>query len=292
MYQDMPQRHVHDVLAELLHGDQPAGWPIIGSESNIRSFSREHFVSYRKDHYVSSATTVIVAGSFDEQEMITKIKKAFAGMSSQPKKAKLKVVESQHEPNILTEFKETDQTHLVIALRTFPVTDTRIHAMMVLSTILGAGMSSRLWSKMRDQLGICYYVQTSHNPFTDHGDLTISAGVDNARVKEGIQGILEECARLRDEIVSEAELKKAKDYIAGTTMLELETSDARAEFCASQEVLKHSVDSPADIIAKVNTVSAADVHKLAQEVFVNQGLNMALIGKFKDGSSFMPYFTF
>jgi predicted Zn-dependent peptidase len=292
MYQDLPQQHVQDVFMRLLYGDQPAGWNIAGTEETVNSFTRQNFVDYRKQHYVSHATTVIVAGSFDEKVAMKKVEDAFDAMPAGPKGSKSDVKEKQDAPAIKTEYKETDQTHIVIGARTFPVKDKRIPTMQVLSTILGKGMSSRLFSKMRDQLGICYYIRTEHNPFTDHGNLTISAGVDNARVEEGIKEILTECARLKNEPVSEAELKKAKDYIAGTTMLELETSDARAEFAGYQEILKKSVESPEDIIAKVNKVSAADVRNLAEEIFVNDKLNMALIGKFKDGSPFTSYFKF
>ena len=290
MYQDLPQRHVHDIFMELVYGDQPAGWNIAGTEDIVKSFTREQLVSYRKAHYVSEATTVIVAGSFKEKEMVKKIEKAFSIVAIDPMKDILKVTESQKVPQIKTSFKETDQTHLVIGARTFPVKDKRIPTMEVLSTILGRGMSSRLFSKMRDQLGICYYIKTNHDPFTDHGVLTISAGVDNARVEEAVRGILGECERLKTELVPLAEIKKAKDYIAGTTMLELETSDARAEFCGFQEILKKKIESPKNIIAKIQKVTAKEVRNLAQEVFVNKGLNMALIGRTKDDQGLKSYF--
>jgi predicted Zn-dependent peptidase len=141
-------------------------------------------------------------------------------------------------------------------------------------------------------LGICYYVRAEHNPFTDHGFLSISAGVDNSRVEEAIRGIIGECDRFRKEIVSEEELQKAKDYIAGTTMLELETSDARAEFCGYQEIIKKTIDMPADIIAKINSVTSNQVQELAKEVFINSGLNIAMIGRFKDDQKFRSYFKF
>jgi predicted Zn-dependent peptidase len=290
MYQDLPQRHVQDVFMELLYGDQPAGWNVAGTEDNVRSFGRSHFIGYRKDNYVSSATTIVVAGSFDEKETIEKIKAAFASMPSGYKSSKLAVKESQSLPQIRTDFKETDQTHLVIGVRTFHVKDERIPAMLVLSAILGGGMSSRLFSKMRDELGICYYIKTAHEPFTDHGVLTISAGVDNSRVKEGINGILDECRRIKEEVVSKADLQKAKDYLAGTMMLELETSDARAEYCGCQEILKRSIDLPEDIIKKIYKITASGVQKLAGEIFVNEGLNMAIIGRFKDDAEFKEYF--
>jgi predicted Zn-dependent peptidase len=145
---------------------------------------------------------------------------------------------------------------------------------------------------MRDQLGICYYVRTEHNPFTDHGFLSISAGVDNSRVKEAVIGIMEECERLKVEVISDEEIKKAKDYIAGTTMLELETSDARAEYCGYQELMKKVIDLPSNIIEKVNKVTAKEVMDLARDIFVNEGLNMAMIGRSKDGEEFGKEFKF
>ena len=290
MYNDLPQRRVHEVLSELMFGDSPAGWSVLGTEDNIRSFGREDFVSYRKDHYVSSATTVLVSGSFDEKTTIDKIEKMFATVATDSNKPKLPVVESQSEPAVKTLFKETDQTHLVIASRTFSISDPRIPAMTVLTTLLGGGMSSRLFSKMRDELGICYYIRASHDPFTDHGDLTISAGVDNARVEEAIKEILNQCKILKTDLVSASELKKVKDYISGTTLLELETSESRAEYCGFQEILKRKIDTPEEFMKKVNAVIAEDVQKLASQIFVDKGLNMAIIGKFKDPLVFKSYF--
>lgn len=292
MYQDLPQQNVQNIFMKLLYGDTPAGWNIAGTEENVRSFTRDQFIKYRSEHYLASSTIVIVSGSFDEKETINKVENAFSTISTGPKSTKLAVEDSQKSPMIKTEFKETDQTHLVIGVRTFHIKDKRIPAMLVLSTILGRGMSSRLFSKMRDQLGICYYVRTEHNPFTDHGFLSISAGVDNTRVKEAIIGIMEECERLKVEAISDEEMKKAKDYIAGTTMLELETSDARAEYCGYQELMKKVIDLPSNIIEKVNKVSAKEVMDLAKDIFVNEGLNMAMIGRSKDGEEFSKEFKF
>lgn len=290
MYQDMPQSRVAYAFMEVMYGDQPVGWNIAGTEDNVRSFKKEDFIAYRDAHYVAEATTVIVAGAIDEKECVSKVERAFSGIPVSTKSPKLAVVESQDSPRIKLDYRETDQTHIVIGFRTFKVTDPRVPTMQVLATILGKGMSSRLFSRMRDDLGICYYVKTDHDTMTDHGVLGISAGVDNSRVEEAVRGILGECKKLADVQVSETELKKAKDYIAGTTMLELETSDSRAEFAGYQESLKGKVELPADIIVKTQKVTTEDIQKLAKEVFVNDGLNMAVTGKFKDKSAFEPYF--
>ncbi len=291
MYQDLPQRDVQDVFASLLFADQPAGWSIAGTEDRVRSYTLEQLKAYRHSHYVGKATTVIVAGSIDEAAAIAQIEKAFSGISTDNKMEKLPVKEAQTTPAIKLKYKETDQTHLVIGFRTFPIKDKRIATMHVLANVLGGGMSSRLFTRMRDELGMCYYVRASHNPNTDHGDLTISAGVDNSRVHEAVKEILAQCTKIKNESVSDAELKKAKDNIAGTTMLELETSEARAEFAGYQEMLKHDIDAPDELIKRVQKVTAADVQTLAREIVTDAGLNMAIIGKFKDDAEFKAYFS-
>lgn len=286
MYNDLPQEHVHDVLADLMFPGQPAGWSVLGPEENIRKFTREDFVAYRDKHYVAEATTVVVSGKINEEEVIKKVSDLFASIPSRAKGTKVPAKENQTKPEVAVLFKKTDQTHLVISLRTFSVFDKRIPTMRVLSTVLGKGMSSRLFSKLRDELGICYYVRASHNPNTDHGDLTISAGLDTTRVDVGITTILQEVKKLTNELVSPEELKKAKDYITGTTVLGLETSDSQAEFVGYQEILKGNIKSLEQFTEDIQKVTAEEVKSLAEEFFVEKNLNLAIIGPYEDKTRF------
>lgn len=292
MYEDLPQRQVVESLTALLYGDQPAGWSVLGPVDNIRKLTREDFLKYRADHYVASATTVVVSGSFDEKAIVANLEKVFGSISTSDKVSKPALIEKQNKPLIRTDFKETDQTHVAMGFRTFSIHDPRMPALSVLATMLGGSMSSRLFSKMRDDLGICYYVRATPDAATDSGVLAITAGLDNTRVNIGITEILRECKRLVDEPVSAAELTKVKDYIAGTSMLELETSDARAEYCAAQEVLRGKIESPEEYIAKIQKVSAADIQKLASQIFTNSTMAMAIIGRYKDPAAFEPIFHF
>ena len=292
MYNDLPQHLAAYLFEEALYGDQPAGWKVIGTEDNIRACTRDQVIKYRSEHYKSNSTIVVVSGSFDESKIISKVEDYFGKIAPGTSKSKLAVVEKQQEPQIKTLFKETDQTHLIIGVRTFSVKDKRIPVLRVLSAILGKGMSSRLFSKMRNELGICYYISASNDASTDHGELAISAGVDNSRVKQAVEGILGECVRLKTELVPEAELQKVKDYISGRTMLGLETSDARADYCGHKEILKGEIDTPEEALKKVHAVTAEDIKKLANEIFVNESLNMALVGRSKDAAQFEDYFKF
>lgn len=290
MYNDQPQSKVHDTFMELLYEGQPAGRPVTGDIEDVRSFARERLATYRATHYVGAATTVVVAGGIDEASVLEKLAKAWEPISVGPHEGKLQIVESQRSPQVRAATKDTDQTHLVLGFRSLKATDPRIPVMTVLSTVLGHGMSSRLFSKMREDLGICYYIDAGHHSYTDHGFLSVSAGLDATRVEQGIRGILDECARLRSETVPEAELRKAKDYIAGTTMLSLETSSAVAEFYGYQETVKHEALTATEMVARARAVTAEQIRELAGQIFTNSGLNLSIIGRGLEASAIEPYF--
>lgn len=286
MYEDLPQILVHEVFDELLYGNQPAGWSVAGTKENVRGFKRDDFVNYRKNHYVSGATAIVIAGDIDESDIFKKVEKAFAGMPDGKKTSKKKVLEKQNQPTVKTRFKETDQTHLVIGVRAFDMYDKKISALKVLSTILGNSMSSRLFQKMRTDLGICYYVRSAVSDLTDHGALVISAGVDSTRVEQGIKGILDEMIKIRDEKVPASELQKAKDYLIGNMYLGLESSDSLAQFYGFQEIFKQKIKTPKDIEKEIEKITASNVSRIAKEIITNKKLNLAIVGKYKDAERF------
>jgi predicted Zn-dependent peptidase len=292
MYEDMPHRHVQDLFTKLLYGDQPAGWNIAGTRENVRAMTREDFVEYKAAHYVPKATTVIVSGKVKEKDVQKEVERVFGALKNNKKSDKLAVIEKQTKPAVLVQFKKTDQTHLVLGVRTFDTYDKRSPVLSVLSTILGGGMSSRLFIKLREELGVAYYVRANQDASTDHGFFEISAGVSNDRVEEVLREILQECARLVKEPVSAEELAKAKEYIVGNMKLELESSDAWANFFGGQEVMRKKIQTPEDIEAKIRKVSIKDIQTLAQEMFVTNKLNLVMIGPYEDSAPFLPLLTF
>lgn len=292
MYEDLPQRKVQDIFMELLYGDTPAGRDIAGTRENVRSFTHAALTGYRARHYVSDATTVIVAGNIDEKTALEKVTRMFASAARGEKGDKEKVMEAQKKPAAKVFFKETDQAHFVLGVRTFDTHDERNPVLRVLSAVLGGGMSSRLFQKVRDQMGAAYYVGAAPDSFTDHGFFEVAAGVDQKRVPEVVTAVLDELSRLTKEAVSEAELKKAKEYLNGTMYLSLETSDAVADFYGYQEVMRKVIKTPDEVRARVNAVDAASIRELAQELFVDRNLNFSLIGRFKDAGEFERALSF
>ncbi len=276
MYEDMPQRNVADVLMEALYGEQPAGRNIAGTIESVRAFNRDDFASYVAKHYVGDATVIVVAGNVpgDVEE---KIAASLANMRVAKKHDKLTIDDKQQGPVIKVKTKQSDQTHLILATRTFPARDERNYALKVLSAILGKGMSSRLFHILRDEMGVCYYVRSDIDSFTDHGFLSIAAGVDTKRTVEVVEVLRRELRRFATEAVSEADLNKAKEYLIGGMYLNLETSDSLADFYGFQEVLREPVDTPATVEAKIRAVTAEEIMHVAERLGLPENITLAMV---------------
>ena len=292
MYEDTPMRKVHDLFSEVLYGDQPAGWDVGGKKEIIQKLTRDDFLKYRAAHYVGSSTVVVVAGSFDEATLLPKIEEYFKDISTGEKAGKVKTIEKQDKPQALIRHKESDQTHLILGVRAFDAFDDRRYALEVMGDVMGGGMSSRLFQKVRDELGAAYYIRAGADLSTDHGYFAVSAGVDHKKIDVVIKAILEELAKLKDNLIPADELQKAKDHLTGQMILGLETSDSLAMYYGGQEIMKRSVTSPEEVMQSINAVTAEDIQAVARELFVNSKLNMAVIGPYKEKDNFDKILTF
>ncbi|MDP3999696.1 MAG: pitrilysin family protein [bacterium] len=281
LYEDTPTRKVQELFTELMYGDQPAGWPIGGLKEVILSLKKQDVLNYRSEHYVAKATTVVVAGAFNEKEMLKRIKTLFAKTPANKKFSKIRTQESQARPQTLVRFKKSDQTHLVMGFRAFDRYDKRQYALEVLADILGGGMSSRLFQRIRAELGAAYYVKAGTDLFTDHGFLSVSAGVDHRKLKEVIEAALGEFKKISSVLVTSNELEKSKNHLTGQAMLGLETSDALASFYGEQEIFQEKILNLRDVIKKIEAVTAKDVLNVAREIMKDKKLNLALIGPVK-----------
>ncbi len=292
MYEDMPNRHVQDLMMKLLYGDTPAGWNIAGEKKNILRMKRGDFVAYKKAHYLPEATTIVVSGRIKESEVMKKVNKIFGNIPRGKKAQKLEVKETQIKPGVLVKFKKTDQTHFVLGVRSFDLFDKKNAVLAVLAGVLGGGMSSRLFQKLREEMGVGYYVRAYNDAYTDHGFFQVSAGVDNKRIYEVVRAVLEECNKLRTKEVSFEELNKVKECLIGNMKLTLEASDDIANFYGGQELLKKEMKNPEKKAEEIRKVTAREIKSLANYIFKNAKLNLALIGPFKDKNKFSKILKF
>lgn len=286
MLSDTPISYINDLWDKILYGDQPAGWPIIGEKENILKFNRKKITNYLKNHYSSSNTVICVAGDINPTLIEKKIKKYFGKINEKKPLPKIKVVEKQQKPEALIHFKETDQTHLCLGVRTYNIFHLQRYALVLLAIILGGNMSSRLFISVRERHGLAYYIRTGSENNTDNGNLMTQAGVDHKNIEKVIDLILKEYKSFKNKLITKEELQKAKDYIKGNMALSLESSDSQASFYAGQEILEEKILTPDEIFKKIDQVSVNDIKKVAMDIFQPEKLNLAVIGPIKDKEKF------
>ena len=292
MYEDMPQRHAQELFGEVLYSDQPAGRNIAGTKENIYKMVRDNFVNYKKSQYVSANTVVVVTGNIKSDEVYKEVNKYFKDIKNTNKIKKTKTKDKQTNPSVLIKHKETDQTHFVLGVRTFSLFDKRNIILSLLSGVLGIGMSSRLFIKLREEMGVAYYVRATNDVSLDHGSFQISAGVNNARTEEVIKEILKECNLLITKKVSDKELNKVKSFLIGNMKMSLEATDDIASFYGGQELMKNQTKTLEEKIKEIKKVTSNDIQKMAKLIFKTKNLNLALIGPVKDNAKFKRILKF
>ncbi len=285
MYEDTPMRRVQELFTSLLYGDQPAGWDIAGKKEVVRSLTRDDFIKYRHAHYVAPKTVVVVAGNFSPKKAESQIRKVFGVLPGRGGPSKGKTKEKQSKSALLLKFKDSDQSHLVLGVRAFNIFDKRRYALQVLADVLGGGMSSRLFRRVRDELGAAYYVNAGADLYLDHGYMAVSAGVDHGKIKKVIEAVTHELKRVKKDLVGDKELKKSKDHLVGNLILDLETADELAGFYGSQEILTGSILPPGKLIDKIYKVRAEELRSVASTILKNNRLNLAVIGPYKGNES-------
>jgi predicted Zn-dependent peptidase len=282
MYLDTPTAYIGDLWEKLLYQDQPAGWRIIGEKENILSFNRQKIVDYYRNHYSSKNTIICIAGGIDQDKIESEIQNYFKDIGHGLANQKVKAKEVQKKPELLIYHKKTDQTHFCLGTRAYNMFSPQRYALALLSVVLGGNMSSRLFIKVRERSGLAYSIHTSADNTTDTGYLVTQAGIDHKNLEKSIKLILQEYKNLKDKKITEKELQKAKDYLKGTMALSLDSSDSQASFYALQELLEKRILTAEEKFKKIDEVSADDINKVANDIFLPEKLNLAVIGPFEE----------
>ncbi len=280
MGKDIPMQHVLSWLwPALLYGDQPIGWRLVGTEESIQNMKRENFIEFTDGLYTDENCVFCLAGRMDTEEAFTMANNYFCGIAKGPPNIlKPAAIEAQNEPALLLEAADTEQSHLVLGVRAFNCHHPKKKALQVLSVVLGGNMSSRLFTEIREKRGLAYYVSTFCETQSDVGVFACRAGVSREKVTEAVTAIIDEYKKLCDEKVPEEELQRTKDYLIGGSQMELESTVNVAQFLAEQWIMKGKIEPFSAIVKKIKAVTAEDIREVAQEIFVNKGLNLAIIG--------------
>ncbi|MEI8224047.1 MAG: pitrilysin family protein [bacterium] len=283
MYEDMPQRKVHDVMSEALYGDQPAGYTILGPKENIKTLSRDAIVAYRNSHYIAEKTTIVVAGNITASAVEKLVTQMFKNIRTGKKISKKKLAAQEGDRSKIV-YKKTDQSHIVLGMRSIAAGHADATALGMAIGILGQGMSSRLFNKLREEMGAGYYVRAGISATDDGGDITLSTGTEPKRVPEVFKAMSHEVARMRTELVSEGELNKQKEYFVGGMLMGLETTDAVAGHYAHFAMIHQPLKTPQQIEKEIRAVTVSDIKRVAQKYLKETGFHVAVIGPHTDAN--------
>lgn len=291
MYLDSPRDRVGEIYDHLLYPDQALGQDVIGTRESLHNIGHDELVAYNKQWYAPNNLVVSVAGAFDTATLQAQIEKSFFNRPEQSLDGFQPAVFSQTKPEVISFEKATDQTHLVLGVRAFSSKDSRKYALTLLNIILGGTMSSRLFTQVRERRGLAYAVHTSADLYLDAGSFNCQVGLDHSRVEETIKVILEQFALIRDQPVSAEELTKAKNYMRGKLALSLEDPLGLGMYEAKQQLLHGEVKTVEEYMALIESITAADIQQVAQDIFTPAGLNTAIISPKVDEASLRTVVT-
>jgi predicted Zn-dependent peptidase len=286
MYFDTPRDYVGSLYEELVFGSNPLGWETLGTRGTIKAATRDTFVDYIRQWYTPTRIVVGVAGMVGDG-LIPKLEELLGDMTGNGTGSPAPAdIEPATEPQVRLHRKESDQANVCIGVPSYPLDHPDRYALQLLSTVLGTGMSSRLFLEVRERRGLAYYVYALNSSFTDAGTLAAQAGVDLNRAEEAVGVISAEFKRLADEPVPADELEKARALAKGRFVLQTESPNGLMLFGLRREVLEGSAVEPEELLAGLDAVTADDLQRVAQDVIGKQGMRVAVIGPFDDADRF------
>jgi predicted Zn-dependent peptidase len=285
MYFDTPRDYLEGVYDELLYGDQPLGWDIIGTKETVRAATRETFLGYLDKWYRAPRMVAGVAGAVGD-DILSRLQELLGDVHDGSTGDPPRVQVQQDSPRVKLHTKASDQAHVRVGVHSYPIVHEDRYALALLATVLGGGMSSRLFTEVRERRALAYYIFGHNMGYTDTGTLYAQGGVDIQRIDEAVQTIVAEFARIAAEPVEADELEKARSFAKGRLVLSLEDPKGMIMFGLRSEVLEGVTREPDDVIAGLEAVTAEDIQRVAQDIVRDDGLNFALIGPFDDPDRF------
>ena len=238
-------------------------------------------LGYRKGQYLPNNTVISIAGDIKHEDTITAVSQAIGSWASQPSHSGFSVYKEQANPRLQVESRDTEQVHLCLAIPGLSLRHPRRFTLDLLNVILGEGMSSRLFTEIRDKLGLAYSIHSYVDHFLDSGSITIHAGVEPKNLLVTIRAILEQLSQLK-EPVPEAELTKAKELSKGRLLLRMEDSRSVSGWAGGQEILLRDILSVDQVVAIVDAITAEEVQQLARDLLLADQLRLAVVGAVTD----------
>lgn len=277
MYEDDPEELVNDLLTEGVWSDGPLGYPILGTRKSVANITRETIFEYMADHYIPDNCVISVVGNFEKEYLIDLLQGKFGSWKPRnycrffPEQPKFK-------SHYIYKEKGTEQTHLCLGFRGFPMKDRRNYALMILNNIIGGSISSRLFQKIREESGLAYSVYSFPSTFRDCGMFTIYAATNPASAQKVISEICREIEKLLKHGISEAEFIRSKNQLKGNYIIGLDSTTAQMVSMGKSKVITGVVKTAADILNDIESVTPDEIMETARWVFDGRYMGIAVLG--------------
>jgi predicted Zn-dependent peptidase len=277
MDQDSPESLVHEMLVHNFWSNHPLGEPILGTPQTVKGFSRSALTDSFRSWYAPNDMLVTAAGNVEHAEMIELVTQAFGSRAAGTNGVR-DIAPEPHASLGSQSKHELEQVHLCVGVPSMPLADERRYALALLNTILGGGMSSRLFQNIREKQGLAYAVFSEVNPYSDAGLLSVYAGTALQTTEKVFGLIAQEFRNLKSELVSEEEMRRAKDHLKGSLMLSLESTGARMSNLARQEMYFGRFFTMDEILASIEVVTREALLEIANEMFRTELAAATIVG--------------
>ena len=282
MYKDIPSHYVHEILAEIMWKGQPLGFPLAGTVESVKAATRGDLLKYKDTYYNPANMLLIGVGKTDEGGLLKMAEKYLSKSAGEtaPKFEKVRLTQKGVRLDINS--KETEQTHLALGFHSLDRFHPDRHVLSLINIILGANMSSRLFHIVRDEMALCYEISSSVRKYDDAGALVVSAGVDHKKVVKSLEVIFRELKRIKKEPVDKDELGRAKEYYRGQLLFALEDTMSHMLWLGEKVIAGEKNFDIKNTFSNIEKVSADDIMRVAEKIFTDDNLNLAVIGPIKE----------
>jgi predicted Zn-dependent peptidase len=285
MYQDQPQDYVHSLFEQVMWPEHPLGRDIGGTTQSVSAMSRSDLLDYARGHYRLANLVAGVSGGIDGWQALKLVEGHLAlpvdanGATYVPAPGPLTV------PTVLVHKKDTEQAHICLGTRAISYLDPDRFTVDLINTVLGEGMSSRLFLEIRERRGLAYDVHSYTSKHRDAGYFAVYMGVDPKKAEEAVTAAVGELHKMAEVEIPEQELNKAKEFTKGRLRLGLEGTNALASWLCQQQLLTGQIKTVEEVIAEVDAITPIDVARVATRV-LTAPIQMAVIGPFSNDSGF------
>ena len=275
---DQPGSWASELLSRATFGDQPIGWPVAGTIETVEGMQRDDFVRHVATYYVPSNTVISVAGNTTHAEVLGLAERLYGDLPARTAPSVARAVTQFAPERVVVEKREIAQCNMGIALHALARNDPDRYPLMVMNTILGRGMSSRLFKEVRERRGLAYSVGSGVGRYNDIGTMSVSAGVTLEHLEEATQVIRDQLFRMANEPAGEEEVTKARDFSTGNFRLGLESTMALAQRAGEMLLTTGAIEPIEDVVSSIAAVTAGEVQRVAQRLFKPGGFAMAVVG--------------